>query len=74
MNVTEAQEELLAAAQSMLARADHQGGGMSRLQCVRNLRRAVQIMTPRVARMRARLNDIRARRAGCPNCPKWAAP
>lgn len=74
MNITEAHEELLAAAQSMLTRAEQQGGIIRNLECTRKLRRAVQILTPRVRRMRARLNDQRARRAGTPNCPKWAAP
>lgn len=74
MNITEAHEELLAVAQSMLTRAEQQGGIIRNLECTRKLRRAVQIMTPRVARMRARLDESRARRVGHPNCPKWAAP
>lgn len=38
------------------------------------LAKALHKTKPRVERMRARLDAIRARRAGKPKCPSWAMP
>lgn len=47
---------------------------VSDLDCIARLRKAIAKVEPRVQRMRARLDAIRARKAGKPRCPKWAMP
>jgi hypothetical protein len=72
MNITEAFEEVLAAAQSMVAYSERNDDKMP--DCIVKLRRAIAKVEPRVKRMRSRLDAIRARKSGKPNCPKWAMP
>lgn len=66
MNQTEAWEAVLLAAEAYER--------IMTLRDARPLQRALAKVKPRVTRMRARLDFIRARKAGKLNRPSWATP
>lgn len=69
MTITETHETLIALARAAL----EYRVPLTALEEKRS-RDALRILTPRVMRMRARLDELRARRAGRATCPKWAIP
>jgi len=68
MNLTESWELVIKAAE--LCRDDPAGLGLQ----TPHLAKAIKKVKPRVERMRARLDFIRARKAGKPTGPSWAIP
>lgn len=71
MNVTEAWEAVIRAADWMVRtgeKTDPKAGP------VVELRAALKKVTPRVQRMRSRLDFIRAKKAGKQTRPNWATP
>lgn len=67
MNQTEAWELVIRAAE-MCQQDERWRNAMPRLA------KAISRTKPKVEKMRARLDDQRARRAGKPKCPAWARP
>jgi hypothetical protein len=72
VNQTEAWEWVLGAAEGLIYHAEKQG--LPDDEGLRALRKAVPKVKPKIERMRARLDDSRARRAGKPKLPAWMKP
>lgn len=73
MNNTEAWEMVIKAAQNF-AQIDETEATINGAPMMPKLNAALKRVTPRVDRMRSRLDAIRAQKSGKPNCPKWAMP
>lgn len=72
MNITEAYEAVLMAAVAHLSK---QRGNSKKAQREQSyLERALKKVSPRIARMRSRLDFHRARKQGTLNRPSWATP
>lgn len=69
MNQTEAWEWVLGAAESIVRFHQNQDD-----EGVKMLRKAIPKVKPKIVRMRERLDDARARRAGTPKLPAWMKP
>lgn len=72
MNITEAYEAVYMAAVAYLAKQKRNSKSAQREQA--NLERALKKISPRIQRMRSRLDFSRARRAGKQSRPSWATP
>lgn len=72
MTITEAYEAVYLAAVAHLAK--QKGTSKAALREQASLERALKKISPRIHRMRARLDVSRARRAGKPSRPAWATP
>lgn len=74
MNLTEAWEEVIKAAEQRLSISEDESLRYGKSHALPKLAQALRKVRPRVERMRARLDVIRARKAGKPTRPSWATP
>jgi hypothetical protein len=74
MNLTEAWEEVIKAAEQRLAISEDDALRHGKSHALPKLAQALRKVRPRVERMRSRLDFSRAKKAGKQTRPSWATP